>query len=327
MDEITREIHEVAGRILQGGKITLAEAERFIELNNWPDVLQLASGATRIREKFTGNEVDLCALVNAKSGDCAENCKFCSQSGHYGTDVTSYPLMDANQIVERAKQARDFGAKRFCIVTATRGLSDKDLPVLCEAVRRVKEEVGILPECSLGFVTDEQLEKLKAAGMTRYNHNLETSESHFPEICTTHTYQDRLNTLRQLRKHGIEICSGGILGLGESRKQRLQLAFALAEMDVECAPINVLNPRPGTPLDDQTPPDPMEVIKTIAVFRFILPKAKLELGGGREVNLRDFQSLAFLAGANSLIIGGYLTTRGRQPAQDEQLLKDLGFTV
>ena len=322
-----REIHEVAERVLQGGKISPEEAERFIELDTWPDVLGLASEATRIREKFTGKEVDLCALVNAKSGQCAEDCKFCSQSGHYSTDVSNYALMDAEQIVERARQAKEFGAKRFCIVTATRGLSDRDLPVICEAVRRVKEEVGILPECSLGFVTDEQLEKLKAAGMTRYNHNLETSESHFPEICTTHTYRDRLSTLRQLRKHGLEICSGGILGLGESRKERLELAFALAEMEVECAPINVLNPRPGTPLEEETPPDPMEVIKTIAVFRFILPKSKLELGGGREVNLRDFQSLAFLAGANSLIIGGYLTTRGRQPAQDLALLKDLGFTV
>ena len=322
-----QKIHEVAERVLAGGKITSEEASTFIELNTWPDVLELAAAATRIRERFTGKEVDLCALVNAKSGQCAEDCKFCSQSAHYGTDVSNYALMDAEQIVERARQAKEFGAQRFCIVMANRGLSDKDLPVICEAVRRVKEEVGILPECSLGFVTDDQLTQLKAAGMTRYNHNLETSESHFPEICTTHTYQDRLATLRQLRKHGLEICSGGILGLGESRKERLDLAFALAEMEVECAPINVLNPRPGTPLAEETPPDPMEVIKTIAVFRFILPKSKLELGGGREVNLRDFQSLAFLAGANSLIIGGYLTTRGRQPAQDMELLKDLGFTV
>jgi biotin synthase len=163
--------------------------------------------------------------------------------------------------------------------------------------------------------------------MTRYNHNLETAESNFKNICTTHTYQDRLNTLKQLRRQGLEICSGGILGLGESREERIQLAFALAELDVECAPINVLNPRPGTPLSETTPPDPLEVIKTIAVMRFILPKAKLELGGGREVNLRDFQSLAFLAGANSLIIGGYLTTNGRRPANDMQLLQDLGFTV
>ncbi len=322
-----REIQQVGERVLQGGATTFPEAERFIEAEGWPEVMELAAQATRIREKFTGKEVDLCALVNAKSGQCAENCNFCSQSGHWNTGVSTYPLMDPDQIVERAKQAKEFGAKRFCIVTATRGLSDNDLPVVCEAVRRVKEEVGILPECSLGFVTDSQLEALKAAGMSRYNHNLETAESNFPNVCTTHSYQDRLNTLRQLRNHGIEICSGGILGLGESRKERLELAFALAELDVECAPINVLNPRPGTPFEGNEPPAPMEIVKTIAVFRFILPKAKLELGGGREVNLRDFQTLAFLAGANSLIIGGYLTTFGRQPSQDVQMLKDLGFTL
>ena len=321
------EIQGVGKRVLEGGAITLPEAESFIERQAWPDVLELASWATRIREKFTGKEVDLCALVNAKSGNCSEDCKFCSQSAHWNTDVSTYPLMDPDRIVERARQAKEFGAKRFCIVTATRGLSDRDLPILCEAVRRVKEEVGLVPECSLGFVTDEQLEELKAAGMTRYNHNLETAESHFPNICTTHSYSDRLNTLRMLRRHGLEICSGGILGLGESRKERIHLAFALAEMDVECAPINVLNPRPGTPLESAPPPDPMEIIKTIAIFRFILPRAKLELGGGREVNLRDFQSMAFLAGANSLIIGGYLTTYGRQPNQDMQMLQDLGFTV
>ncbi len=321
------QIHEVAERVLKGGAITFEEASAFIELEGWPEVLALASAATRIRERFTGNDVDLCALVNAKAGQCAEDCKFCSQSGHWETGISTHPLMDADQMVERARQAKEFGAKRFCIVTATRGLSDRDLPVLCEAVHRIKEEVGLTPECSLGFVTDAQLEALKTAGMTRYNHNLETAESHFPEICTTHTYQDRLNTLRMLRRHGLEICSGGILGLGESRTERLQLAFALAELDVECAPINVLNPRPGTPLGDSAPPDPREVVKTIALFRFILPRARLELGGGREVNLRDFQALAFLAGANSLIIGGYLTTRGRQPSQDLQLLKDIGFTV
>lgn len=325
--EISSEIKAVADRVLAGGKITLEEAERFIELENWSEVLELAAHATRIRERFTGSDVDLCALVNAKAGQCAENCKYCSQSGHYETDVTTYPLMNPDRIVERARQAKEFGAKRFCIVTATRGLSDKDLPVLCEAVRRVKEEVGLAAECSLGFVTDEQLQALKAAGMTRYNHNLETSESHFSNICTTHSYQDRLGTLHQLKKNGLEICSGGILGLGESRQQRLELAFALAELEVECAPINVLNPRPGTPLETAVPPQPMEVIKTIAVFRFILPKSKLELGGGRELNLRDFQVMAFLAGANSLIIGGYLTTHGRQPSSDMKMLQDLGFTV
>ena len=320
-------IQTVSKRVLGGGKITMDEASKFIEMDNWPDVLHLASEATRIREKFTGKQVDLCALVNAKAGNCAENCGYCSQSAHFNTEISSYPLMNPDQIVERARQAKEFGATRFCIVTAQRGLSDNDLPLLCEAVRRVKAETGLEPECSLGFVTDHQLEQLKAAGMTRYNHNLETAETNFPNVCTTPSYQDRLNTLKQLRKHGLEICSGGILGLGESRQERWALAFELSNLDVECAPINVLNPRPGTPMAENTPPDPMEVIKTIAVFRFILPKAKLELGGGREVNLRDFQSMAFLAGANSLIIGGYLTTNGRQPAHDTQLLKDLGFTV
>ncbi|MBI3333437.1 MAG: biotin synthase BioB [Candidatus Omnitrophica bacterium] len=322
-----QEIQQVAQRVLQGERITFPEAERFIELESWPDVLELAAQATRIRQRFTGDDVDLCALVNAKAGQCSEDCTFCSQSARWNTGISTYPLMDPDQIVARAMAAKRFGAKRFCIVTATRGLSDRDLPTLCEAVRRVKEEAGIVPECSLGFITEEQLRALKEAGLSRYNHNLETAESHFPNICTAHTYQDRLGTLRMLRAHGVEICSGGILGLGESRRERLELAFALAELEVECAPINVLNPRPGTPLGSAAPPEPKEVIKTIATFRFILPRSRLELGGGREVNLRDFQAMAFLAGANSLIIGGYLTTHGRQPAHDLQMLKDLGFTV
>lgn len=324
---MNREIEQVAERVLEGGAITFPEAEAFIGMERWPEVLELAAQASRIRERFTGNEVDLCALVNAKAGQCPEDCTFCSQSSHWNTGISTYPLMDPDRIVERARQAKRFGAKRFCIVTATRGLSDRDLPVFCEAVRRVKEEVGIVPECSLGFITESQLAALKEAGMTRYNHNLETAQSHFSNICTAHSYQDRLNTVRMLKANGVEACCGGILGLGESRRQRLELAFALAELDVECAPINVLNPRPGTPLESNIPPDPLEVIKTIALFRFILPRARLELGGGREVNLRDFQVMAFLAGANSLIIGGYLTTHGRQPAQDLQMLKDLGFTV
>ncbi len=321
------EIKPIADRVIQGGAITFPEAEQFIAFESWPEVLELAAHATRIREHFTGSEVDLCSLVNAKSGNCPEDCKFCAQSSHWNTDISTYPLMNADQIVQRAKQAKAFGAKRFCIVTATRGLSDRDLPVVCEAIRRVKEEVGIVPECSLGFLSEDQLLALKEAGMTRYNHNLETAESHFSEICSAHTYQDRLRTIRMLKANGVEACCGGILGLGESRQERLELAFALAELDVECAPINILNPRPGTPLASNSTPTPMEVIKTISVFRFILPKARLELGGGREVNLRDFQVMAFLAGANSLIIGGYLTTHGRQPDQDLQMLKDLGFTV
>ena len=318
-------IRSAGEKVLRGGTITREEASGLMALTDPADILELGSWAARVRAKYTGKSCQLCALVNAKSGECAENCRFCAQSGHYQTDISTYPLMNPQAVLERARQAEQFGAKRFCIVTATRGLSDQDLPYVAEAVRLVRRETSMAPECSLGFVTDDQLEALKDAGMTRYNHNLETCESNFPKICTTHTYQDRVNTLKQLRKHGMERCAGGILGLGETPEGRLELAFALAELEVECVPVNVLNPRPGTPLEQTTPPEPLEVIKTIAIFRLILPWAIIELAGGREVNMRDLQSIALLCGSNGLIIGSYLTTIGRQPDEDLQLVQDLGF--
>lgn len=319
-------IRSVGEKVLRGGAITREEARDLMALTDPADILELGSWAARVRAKYTGNACQLCALVNAKAGECAENCTFCSQSGHWQTDISTYPLMSAGAILDRAKQAEAFGAKRFCIVTATRALRDQDLPVIVEAVRMICAQTSLAPECSLGFVTDAQLETLKQAGMTRYNHNLETCESNFPNICTTHTYEDRVNTLKQLKRHGMERCAGGILGLGETPDQRLDLAFALAELEVECVPVNVLNPRPGTPLESATPPSPLEVIKTIAIFRLILPWAIIELAGGREVNVRELQSLALLCGANGLIIGSYLTTVGRQPQEDLQLVRDIGFT-
>ncbi|MBI4227448.1 MAG: biotin synthase BioB [Candidatus Omnitrophica bacterium] len=319
-------IRSVGEHVLRGGTITREEASTLMTLTDPADILELGSWAARVRAKYTGTSCQLCALVNAKAGECAENCGYCSQSSHHQTDIAKYPLMDPLAILERAHQAEQFGAKRFCIVTATRGLSDRDLPTIAEAVRRVREQTSLAPECSLGFVTDEQLAALKEAGMTRYNHNLETCESNFPNICTTHTYQDRVNTLKQLKRQGMERCAGGILGLGETPEGRLDLAFALAELGVECVPVNVINPRPGTPLEQAAPPAPLEVIKTVAIFRLILPWAVIELAGGREANVRDLQSLALLCGANGLIIGSYLTTIGRQPAEDLQLVQDLGFT-
>lgn len=319
-------IRSVGEKVLRGGTITREEARELMALTEPEDILELGSWAARVRVKYTGKSCQLCALVNAKAGECAENCRYCSQSGHYQTGITTYPLMNPLAILERAKQAEAFGATRFCIVTATRGLSDRDLPAITEAVRLVREQTSLAPECSLGFVTDEQLAVLKEAGMTRYNHNLETCESNFPNICTTHTYQDRVNTLTQLKRQGMERCAGGILGLGETPEGRLDLAFALAELGVECVPVNVINPRPGTPLEGQAaPPAPLEVIKTVAIFRLILPWAVIELAGGREANVRDLQSLALLCGANGLIIGSYLTTIGRQPSEDLQLVQDLGF--
>ncbi len=318
-------IRSAGEKVLRGGRLTMDEGRELMRLTEPADILELGSWAARVRAKYTGNACQLCALVNAKAGECAENCKFCSQSGHWNTDISKYPLMSPQAILARAKQAEEFGAKRFCIVTATRALRDQDLPTIVEAVKLIREQTSLAPECSLGFITDAQLETLKAAGMTRYNHNLETCESNFGNICTTHTYQDRVNTLKQLKRQGMERCAGGILGLGETPEQRLELAFALAELEVECVPVNVLNPRPGTPLEQATPPPPLEVIKTVAIFRLILPWAIIELAGGRELNVRDLQSLALLCGANGLIIGSYLTTVGRQPQEDLQLVQDLGF--
>lgn len=318
-------IRSAGEKVLGGGRLTMGEGQGLMALTDPADILELGSWANRVRAKYTGNACQLCALVNAKAGECAENCRFCSQSGHWQTDISTYPLMSPQAILERAQQAESFGATRFCLVTATRALRDQDLPTIVEAVRLIRAQTSLAAECSLGFVTDEQLAQLTQAGMTRYNHNLETCESNFPHICTTHTYQDRVNTLKQLKAHGVERCAGGILGLGETPQQRLELAFALAELEVECVPVNVLNPRPGTPLEGAAPPAPLEVIKTVAIFRLILPWAIIELAGGRELNVRDLQSLALLCGANGLIIGSYLTTIGRQPSEDLQLVQDLGL--
>ena len=318
-------IRSAGEKVLRGGRLTMDEARGLMALTEPADILELGGWAARVRARYTGKSCQLCALVNAKAGECPEDCTFCSQSAHWNTDITAYPLMSPQAILARAKQAEAFGAKRFCIVTATRGVSDRDLPTIVEAVRLIREQTSLVAECSLGFITDEQLEALKAAGMTRYNHNLETCASHFPTICTAHTYQDRVNTLKQLKAHGMERCAGGILGLGETPQQRLELAFALAELEVECVPVNVLNPRPGTPLEQAHPPEPLEVIKTIAIFRLILPWAIIELAGGRELNVRDLQALALLCGANGLIIGSYLTTIGRPPGDDLQLVRDVGF--
>lgn len=318
-------IRSAGEKVLKGGRLTWEEARALMALTEPADILELGSWAARVRAKYTGRACQLCALVNAKSGDCSEDCKFCAQSGHWGAEITTYPLMRPQAILERAQQVERFGAKRFCIVTATRSLSDRDLPLLVEAVRLIRAQTSLAAECSLGFVSDEQIAALKEAGVTRFNHNLETCESNFPKVCTTHTYQDRVETLKQLKAHGMERCAGGILGLGETPDERLQLAFALAELEIECVPVNVLNPRPGTPLAQAAPPEPLEVIKTIAIFRLILPWAIIELAGGREHNVRDLQALALLCGANGLIIGSYLTTLGRPPSDDLQLVRDLQF--
>ena len=292
-----------------------------------PDIMDLAAVANRVRIEFKGNRVDLCSLLSAKSGKCSEDCTFCAQSGHYQTEAPVYPLMDEDRMVEEARTARERGTERFCLISSGRQLNDKEFETVLQALDRIKKETDLALDCSFGTLNRERTEALKKVGVTRYNHNLETAESHFGKICTTHSFQDRVRTIEILKDQGFSICSGGIIGLGESARQRLELAFSLKELGIDCIPLNILNPRPGTPLEHSEPIPPMEIIKTIALFRLTLPGSTIKIAGGREVNLRDLQSLALLAGANGLIVGNYLTTLGRSPEDDLTMLQDLGFEI
>jgi biotin synthase len=235
--------------------------------------------------------------------------------------------MDRDRIVKEAKEAQKKGTGRFCLITSGRKLNDKEFETILNALGRIREETALDLDCSLGTLSEERAEALRKVGVTRYNHNLETAESHFSKICTTHSFQDRVQTITVLKDRRFSVCCGGIIGLGESPQQRLELAFSLRQLGIDCIPFNILNPRPGTPLERSESVLPMEVIKTIALFRLILPKGTIKIAGGREANLRDLQSLALLAGANGLILGNYLTTLGRSPEDDLAMIRDLGFIL
>lgn len=319
-------ITAIEERIISGGSISRSEAQQLMDL---PDefIMALAASADRLRIHFKGHDFDSCSLINAKSGRCSEDCAFCAQSGRHNGHSETYGLKSSDEIMAAAVSAHNWGANRFCTVTSGGALNDQDFEKLLGALEKVKREVDINLDASLGFLNDERVERLKQAGVTRYNHNLETSEENYKNICTTHSFQQRVDTVKKVLSKGISACCGGIMGLGETVSQRLDMAFTLAEIGVDCIPVNILNPRPGTPLEKAKPPEPMEIIKTIAVFRFILPKATIKLAGGREQNLGDFQGLALRSGANGMIIGGYLTTGGRQVEDDLMLITQAGFKL
>ena len=317
-------IIEYAEKVLKGGEITRNEA---IELINVPDqdTMLLLAMADRIRQRFNGDEVDVCAIVNARSGRCPENCKFCAQSVHHDTGVQEYPLLSADELVSAAKKAKDAGAVRFSIVTSGRGQSKADdFENILEALRKIREEVGIEVCTSLGILTLEQALELKAAGVTRYHANIETAPSHFPDVCSTHTYEDKMSTIQAAKDAGIRVCSGGILGLNETPEQRVEMAFELKRLQIDSVPLNLLNQIPGTPFADNKSLTALEILRAFAVFRFILPRALIRTAGGREVNLRDLQALALNGGMNGIMVGGYLTTGGRRPEDDKVMLEDLG---
>ncbi len=314
---------DLLDRILDGSSVEFEDAIKLLEVDR-DGLLLLLYSADRIRRRFCGDKMHLCSIINAKSGACPEDCKFCAQSSFYNTDCRVYPLVSSLELFEAARNAKRIGAQSFCIVTSGLVPEEEEFEKIKDAVRKIRDEIAIEVDCSLGRITEKMMKELKVLGIKRFNHNLETSKEFFGKVCTTHSFEDRYKTVQNLRALGIEACTGGIIGLGESPIDRIELAFFLKELGVECVPINILNPRSGTPLENQRPLSIFEILKTIAIFRFILPKSVIKVAGGRELNLRDFQALAFLSGANGMIIGGYLTTKGRPVEQDLQMIYDLG---
>lgn len=285
----------------------------------------LMAAAAEIREHFKGKKVNLCGIVNAKSGICPEDCKFCAQSAHYCTDAPEYPLIGQEEIVEKARQAKAFGAHMFGIITSGTRISDeREWEEIYNTVKGIKA-LGIKPCVSLGMLDKERALQLKKAGLYRYHHNLETARSFFDNICTTHEYQEDIETVVAAKEAGLSACSGGIIGLGETMEQRIELAMTLKGLDVDSVPVNILNPRPGTPLMNAKPLPPLEILLTIAIFRFLLPDKDIKLCGGKEANLRQLLPLGIVAGCNSLMTGDYLTTPGRNPGLDIEMIQDLGL--
>jgi biotin synthase len=284
---------------------------------------ELIVRADKIRKRFTGNRVELCNILNAKSGLCPEDCKFCAQSARHKTGLQAYPLKSKAEMLAAARRAKEIGAERFDIVTSGDKLSQEDFCVILDAISEITEKVKIKICASLGSMGDKEFSLLKNAGLSRYHHNLESSPGFFPRIVSTHTFQDRLRTIKAAKNSGLEVCSGGIIGMGETMDDRIQMALILKELKVDSVPLNILVPLAGTPLGENTVLSCQEVIRTIAIFRMILKDKIIKLAAGRESILKDFQALGFMAGANGMLIGGYLTIKGRSVEEDLKLVEQV----
>ena len=320
-------IAHLGERVLNGGQITRDEGEWLFTLETTADIFDLMSWANRVREHFKGNKIHLCSIVNAKAGACSENCSFCAQSSAYQTASPRYGFIDPEPVLEAAEEASRHGVTAVGLVAAWKGLKEGPmLDEVCERIQELARSGKTRPDASLGIIKSQKVaDRLKEAGLECYGHNLESSRQFFPNHCTSHTFEDRLETIGYLKNAGIKICSGGIIGMGETRDDRCDLAFSLMEIGANVVPINILNPIPGTPFEKLPSLPPMEILKTIACFRLILPRQEIMIAGGRTVNLRDIQSMVFMAGASALMVGNYLTTLNQPVEKDLQMLKDLGL--
>lgn len=324
MDSVIELIKECQEKVFSGIGISTEEAEKLFGVPD-ENISDLAKAANEITRDFNGNKVDVEELNNIKKNSCSEDCSFCGQSAFFDTGIESYQLPSPGEVVTRAQMAKQDGAESYCLVAAWREPSSKDFDKVCNIINEVNEKVGISIECSLGFLTPQQAKKLKELKVKRYNHNLETAKSKFAEICTTHTYDDRLKTLRIAREAGLELCTGGILGIGETRQQRLELALELATLFPEEVTINILVPIPGTPLELQTPLPKSEIVRMFSVIRFLLPESVIKISGGRETNLEDSGEELLQSGANGIITSGYLTMDGNEAEKDIKMIKKIGL--
>lgn len=316
------DLNELTNEVLNGKQITKEEALFLYE----QPLSELCENADKIRQYFCANQFDICTIINAKSGSCSENCKFCAQSAHNHTCVAKYPLLSKKEILAQAKLNHEQGVLRYSIVTSGKRLSDAEVDAMCEAVREIKEQVGISVCASFGLLNEQQFRKLKEAGVTRVHNNLETSCRNFSNICTTHSFDDKVQAICAAQAAGLSVCSGGIMGLGETAEDRIDMAFSLRELDIKSVPVNMLNPIPGTPFENNEKLTEEDMRRIVAVYRFILPTASIRLAGGRGL-LHDKGKGCFTSGANAAISGDMLTTAGITTKTDMELLYELGYEV
>lgn len=316
-------LNQVEEAVLSGEDISREQAAALSALSG-QDCFELFALANRTRARFRSDTVDLCSIINAKSGACSEDCSFCAQSSGSSAAISRYGLVDRDQVMQSAAAARQGGARRFCIVTSGRRVSKLELENIAAMIAGVGA-LGLLPCATLGLLTADDLALLKRAGLRRYHNNLETSESFFPSVCRTHTWKQKVDTLRAAKAAGLTVCSGGIFGLGESWEDRIDLAFSLQELDPDSVPINFLTPIAGTPLEKQTPLAPLEALKIISLYRLILPDKEIRVCGGRIQTLGELNAFVFFAGADGLLTGNYLTTLGRNFDDDRRLISQCGL--
>lgn len=323
MSDIKISVVKLAEEIIDGRRLSRQDDLSFFENC---DLSELSSGADKIREKFTGNRVDLCTIINGRSGRCGENCKFCAQSAFNHTGCESYDFLDEDKIVAAAKKNQDAGVNRFAIVTAGKALKGEDFNKAIRTYRRMHNELNIGLCASMGFINREQFKQLREAGVTSYHHNIETSRRNFPNICTSHTYDMKIETIKLAQEEGLSVCSGGIIGMGETFADRIDMALSLAELGIKSIPINALMAIPGTPFESLPNLTADEIIRTVAMFRYINPLANIRLAAGRKLlggNVRR----AFESGASATITGDMLTTTGSTISNDIAMLKEMGREV